>query len=226
MGLISALVGADAEAQRKESNQLLSRQGNIPNQEFARSAAQREFTALAAKQTPIRILDVVTEETQSGTGRGHDSAALMQVVVRQTMSVDLLRLRIHLRAKLVSADRVVMMDQNVLYLPTSIDGVTKEDALRNWTEYDYRRYREHVEKGMAGAVDALNGAVFSRVNYDPGTLPDAQALLKRTSCFGGDYDAGIPMSAYQAGRILPTRPGVTAMQLRNGDILVFPQCGG
>jgi hypothetical protein len=104
--------------------------------------------------------------------------------------------------------------------------VTKEDALRNWTEHDYKVYREHVEKGMAGAVDALNATVFSRINNDHGIFPDAQALLKRTNCFGGDYDAGIPMSAYQAGRILPTRAGVSAIQLQNGDILVYPQCEG
>ncbi len=181
VGLISALVGADAEAQRKESIQLLSRERNIPNQDFARFVAQREFTVLAAKQTPIRVLEVATVETPSGiqaaSGKADASAAVMHVVVRQTMSVDLSRLRIHLRAKLVSQDGGELMDQNVFYLPISVAGVTKEDALRNWTEHEYSLYRAHVEKGVAGAVDALDATVLSRSTSPhpapPATTPTA-----------------------------------------------------
>lgn len=228
MALIGALVGADAEAQRQESIKLLSRDGRIPNQEFALSVAAREFSALASKDTPMRVVDVVNAEAISaGAARRIEmqrSAAVMQVTVRQTMSVDLSRLRIHVRAKLVSSDGAELMDQSIFYLPISIPGITNKDALGNWAEQDFRLYREHVSMGVAGAVDALNVVAFSRIQHDPESLPDAQSLLKRRNCFGGDYDAGIPMSAFQAGRILPTRPAVTAIKLQNGDILVFPRC--
>lgn len=228
MGLIGALVGADARAHRQESLQLLARDGKIPDQDFASAVAQREFGALAAKPTPMRILDVARAEAESaGSTRRHgeeQSAALLRVSIRQTMSVDLSRLRIHLHARLFSERGTELMEQNIFYLPISIPGVTNEQALKNWAVNDYRLYREQVAIGVAGAVDALDAVVFSRVESRSASFPDAQALLKRTSCFGGDYDAGIPMSAYQGGRILPTRSAVTAIKLENGDILVFPRC--
>ncbi|GAB3651145.1 hypothetical protein [Ramlibacter alkalitolerans] len=227
-GLIGALVGADAQAQRRESLELLAREGHIPSQEYARSVAQREFTALASRQTPMRITDVVMASSSSEgaveSARGASLSAVMQFLLRQTMSVDLSRLRIHVRARLIGPGGAELMDQNVFYLPVSIPGVTKEEALGNWKHEDYRLYRDHVEKGIAGAVDAMNALAFSKLVNDPESFPDGGAMLKRTSCFGGDYDAGIPMSAYQGGRILPTRSGITAIKLQNGDVLVFPRC--
>jgi len=226
--LIIYLAGGDAEADRKDSAQLLSQDGSIPNQEFARSRAQLEFATLASKATPIRIVDVqgAVAESQVPAAATPDerAASVMQVTLEQTMSVDLSRLRVRLRAKLMSAAGTELMNQNIFYLPASIAGATKQDSLRNWQERDGKLYREHVSSALAGAVDALDVTVFSRAINDPSSLPDAQALLKRKNCYGGDYDAGIPLSAYEGGRILPARSGINVIRLHNGDILMFPRC--
>lgn len=183
---------------------------------------------LASRELPMRIVDVATAggELPGGakTSLEQQPSAVMYVVLSQQLSVDLSRLRIHLRARLVSAEGRELMDQQIHYLPTSIPGVSSRESLIHWAADDYRLYREHVTRGVAGAVDALNAVSFSRVDNDPESLQDAKDLLEKTSCYGGDFDAGIPLDAYKAGRILTTRGGVTAIKLQNGDILVFPRC--
>lgn len=227
MGIIGLIIGGDLEAQRTESKALLARDGQIPNQNLAQLMIQGELGKLKRRVTPIQITEVVASDGEAAVlsaVRGVNSAAMVKVTANQTMSLDLSRLRVHIKVTATRGDGSELMELNIFYLPVSIPGVTKEDSMRVWKRNDYQLYREQLEHGAGALADALDALFFSRAAHRQDFLGDAQPLLRRTNCYGGDYDAGIPLSAYKGGRILPSRSSIALIKLENGDVLAFPQC--
>lgn len=226
-GLLMAIAGRDAAEQRKESQRLLANNGRIPNQEIAQLVLLAELRARSKIPAPIQIVEVgdITAETSSlQTIKGNQSAALVKITLTQSMSSDLARLRVHAKINALRSDGSTLMEQNVFYLPISIPGATAADSLNHWTQDNYKLYREHLDTAAIATVDALDALFFSRSKFTSDFQGDAHTVLQRTNCFGGDYDAGIPFSAYKSGKVLPSHPQIVLTRLENGDVLAFPKC--
>ncbi|MBX3608583.1 MAG: hypothetical protein KF871_01695, partial [Hydrogenophaga sp.] len=73
--------------------------------------------------------------------------------------------------------------------------------------------------------DALDLTLFSKGRTDAMRVPtSATSLLRRTNCYGGDYDVGIPMSSYEEGTLLALREKHVVVRLKDGEVLTFPAC--
>lgn len=226
-GLIAAVLAYEGEVQRREGQALLAQDGRLPSQQLASAALQDELGRLQRKRTLIRLEAVSLLEqgaVEEKAPYADKSLVLLQVAFHQHFSTDLARLRLHFDVQGFDGTGAPVMRQRIYYLPVSVPGVTPKESLGSWTANDRALYRQHLELGMGALADTLNAALLSRPVLAQPPLTDAAPVLRRTSCYGGDYDAGIPMSEYAEGQLLPSRAEITLVRLARGDVLAFPAC--
>lgn len=226
--LISAIIGNEAEKQRIESKELLARHGRIFTAEYPKILLQERLLALSAQPTNIsidRVSFVAGDSITTGVQeKPAKSSALLRLFFAQSLSLDLSKLRLQLQAVAIGSGGELMR-QNFYFLPISVEGATKDSAMQTWSGNDGKLYQEQMKLGTDALVDALNLSFFSYKLGGLDTSSDAASLLKKTNCYGGDYDVGIPREAYKSGTILAVRDKHVVVRLSNNDILTFPTCG-
>jgi hypothetical protein len=228
-GILEVIVGGEVRAQYKESELVLAKSGNILNSNYAKHVLEYQLKKLSAKAMDIPFNSLTIADGDSTAfnrqKKAEQNTSLANIFFHQSFSLDLSKLRITLRAVVNGPEGDEQMVQNFYYLPVSIAGATKDDTMQNWMAEDYKLYRQHLQDGIEALSDALNLAFFSYRSAKQGsTSSDATAWLRRTNCYGGDYNAGIPMEAYKAGSLMAVRDKYVVIKLNNNDILTFPKC--
>lgn len=228
-GLIVAIITSDDEAQRREARALLAKSGNLPSREWAEAAVRSELAQLQGKGTRVR-LEAFSFRQQSSTeddipqAKAGTTVVHLRVALHQHLSADLARLRMHFDVRGADGSGAAILRQSIHYLPVSVPGVTMEESLKSWSVNDHALYRQHLALAAAAFADSLDALLLSRSAQAQAALLDAAPVLRRATCYGGDYDAGIPMTEYAEGKLLPSRAEVTLVRLSSGAVLAFPAC--
>lgn len=139
------------------------------------------------------------------------------------LSANLDKYRMKVRARLFDEQGNNISEQHYFFLPVPVPGATKSEAIGDWKESSGIAYRQAAELGISGILDALQLTMFSVKSVRNGGV-DASALLARRNCFAGDYEVGIPLSAYEKGTLIASRKNYSVVRLANNDVLVIAAC--
>jgi len=101
--------------------------------------------------------------------------------------------------------------------------VTRADAVASWKANAGDTYRRTADVGVRGILDALQLTLFSFKSAQ-NSGADASPLLDRRNCFAADYEAGIPLDAYNRGMLLASREDYSVVRLAKSDVLVIAAC--
>lgn len=228
VGIINAIIAFESGSQTEDSQLTLLGLTNVLDEKFVPSLILEEANRVfsAAKDIRVEQANSPPAENKSSNQRQRPKqSALMTLTFSQSMSTDLSRLRLRLHANVRSASGETLMNQVFYYLPPSVEGATKADAVETWKANDAKLYRDQIALGTEALFDALNSLFLSyRATPEQSNLADASQLLKNKHCYGGDYDVGIPLADYDQGRLLAERAKYTMTILRNNAVLIFPTC--
>ncbi|MBX3609176.1 MAG: hypothetical protein KF871_04705 [Hydrogenophaga sp.] len=224
MSIIDLIVGGDVAKQRLESKELLQNNAKAFAPSYLRSVVAQKLESQSRVQASIPIAGIRYVADSAAKPQTLNQAALV-LDLRQSFSADLLKVRMKMQAVVTDAKGEEVMKEVYYFLPATIAGVDKEAAIRNWVADDAKLYKEQVAMGVDAMFDALDLTLFSKGRTDAMRVPtSATSLLRRTNCYGGDYDVGIPMSSYEEGTLLALREKHAVVRLKDGLLLTFPAC--
>lgn len=172
----------------------------------------------------VEVIDHLTapDELQiTPKDRQHRPFAVLELDHHLSANLDKYRMKV--RARLFDEQGNSISEQHYFFLPVPVPGTTKSEAIGDWKANAGNAYRHTAELGVTGMLDALQLTMFSAKsggNRDA----DASALLARRNCFAGDYEAGIPLDAYNKGTLLASRKDYSVVRLANNDVLVIAAC--
>lgn len=224
MSIIDLIVGGDVAKQRLESKELLQNNAKAFAPSYLRSIVAQKLESQSRVQSSIPIAGIRYVADSKDKPQTLNQAVLV-LDLQQTFSADLLKVRMRMQAVVTDAKGKEVLREIYYFLPATIAGVDKEAAIQNWVADDAKLYKEHVAMGVDAMFDALDLTLFSRGRTDAiGVSTSASSLLRRTNCYGGDYDVGIPMSSYEEGTLLALREKHAVVRLKDGLVLTFPAC--
>lgn len=139
------------------------------------------------------------------------------------LSANLDKFRMQLRARVFDEKGNSVAEQYYYFLPVPVQGATKNEAINDWKANTGSTYRKTSEVGVKGILEALQLTLFSSQSQVDGGS-DASTLLARRNCYAGDYEAGIPLAAYNKGTLIASREDYSIVRLANNDVLVVATC--
>lgn len=226
--LIDLLVLGDIEKVNQERRALYETHGAIFSSGYFGSEVQAKIEALRHTDTRIRILETTYKshiQPATSTPARESKTATLTLTFEQTLSSDLARLRLRMLATATDGNGREVFRSLAMFLPTSIPGGTSENTMKHWASNGGEVYKELVSLGVSSLIDAIDLTFTSHdVMPEDDTRHDGRNLLSHKNCFGGDYDAGLPLEAYNEGTTLAVRKDYYVVRLANEAILTFPRC--
>jgi hypothetical protein len=172
----------------------------------------------------IKVVDSQTLPAEaSSVTENQKNKPLALLELDHYLSSDLDKFRMQVRARLFDGQGAVVSDQYYYYLPTSV-GWPKVKAISEWSANGGERYLRTAQRGVDGILDALQLTLFSYRENLSVVSADATQLLAKRNCFAGEYEVGVPLSAYDKGEILASRDEYSIIRLANGDVLIMDAC--
>lgn len=186
-----------------------------------RSAVNVAKDISASRVEVIDPLAIPELESKLASGKTH---SMLLLELEHYLSNNLDKLRMQVRARLFDEKGNQVYEQYYYFLPFSVPGLTKAEAIGNWAANNGALYRLITELGVTGLQDALQLTILSFKSGSNSREVDASGLLARRSCFAGDYEVGVPLSAYDKGTLIASRENYSIVRLSNRDILVIAAC--
>jgi hypothetical protein len=185
-------------------------------------------SAAQASDMTLSTVDVVDRSSAPTTvkagGKEGVSRPLVFVELNHFLSQDLDKLRMQARARLFDEKGTTKFDTYFFFLPPSVPGATKKDAIESWSQDRGERYRRSSQLGVRAIFDALHLTVMSHGQSAAQGVKDAGEVLSRRSCYAGDFEVGIPLKAYDGGSIIAAREDYWIIRLVNNEVLIISAC--